>query len=45
MLALGGSLFTVSVEQSPMLAYLAGFAVTATLALAGVLLAGRTRPA
>ena len=44
-LALGGSLFTVLVGHAPMLAYLAGFAATAALAIAGVLLARRVQPA
>lgn len=43
-LALGGSLLARLLERAPSLAYLGGFAVTAALAMAGVLLAARTRP-
>jgi MFS family permease len=42
-LALGGSLLAAFLERAPDAAYLGGFGVTATLALAGVLLAPRTR--
>jgi len=45
MLALGGALFTSLVGRSPVLAYLAGFAATAVLAVAGALLSRRVRPA
>jgi MFS family permease len=42
-LALGGSLLAAFLQRAPDAAYLGGFGVTATLALAGVLLASRTR--
>ncbi|MGQ4661010.1 MFS transporter [Lysobacter sp. F6437] len=43
-LALGGSLFAALLVRAPIAAYLSGFAITAALAVLGVLLAGRVRP-
>lgn len=45
MLAVGGSLFALLLERSALAAYLSGFAITATLALLGLSLASRVRPA
>lgn len=45
MLAIGGSLFAALLARSALAAYLSGFAITACLALLGLLLAARVRPA
>lgn len=44
-LALGGSLFAALLARSPVAAYLGGFVATVALALLGVVVAGRVRPA
>ncbi len=44
-LTLSGSLFGLLLQRSPGLAYVAGFTITAALAVLGALLAGRVRPA
>lgn len=45
MLAIGGSLFAALLVRSPVAAYLSGFAITGSLALLGLFLAGRACPA
>lgn len=45
MLAVGGSLFAMLLERSTLAAYLAGFAITVSLAVLGLALASRVRPA
>ncbi|MGY0558560.1 MFS transporter [Lysobacter sp. A421] len=45
MLAVGGSLFAALLARSPIAAYLSGFAITGSLAVLGLLLAARVRPA
>ncbi|WP_222565831.1 MFS transporter [Novilysobacter antarcticus] len=44
MLAVGGSLFAMLLERSTLAAYLAGFAITVSLAVLGLALASRVRP-
>lgn len=45
MLAVGGSLFAMLLERSTLAAYLSGFSVTASLAVLGLFIAARVRPA
>jgi len=43
-LAVGGSVFAALMTRAPSMAYLVGFAITATLALMGAVLASRVKP-
>ncbi|HUH89770.1 MAG TPA: MFS transporter [Lysobacter sp.] len=45
MLAIGGSLFAALLVRAPLAAYLSGFTITTGLAVLGLLLASRVRPA